>query len=121
MPVLIDGDNDPLKQVCAVFANGAFTGFIRFLRSEKGKESQNLFLTGEAQIEFAPPTQGWSLSCSAFATRAVSYGTVRVKNMSDQTEIYKGIPIKEVDEVVRRRGGDEPLKLPSTLQQSGAS
>ena len=33
LPVLIDGDTNPLKQVGAVFADDADTGFIRFSRS----------------------------------------------------------------------------------------
>ena len=50
LPVLIDGDTNPLKQVGAVFADGADTGFIRFSRSERGKEWQKSFIAGEAQI-----------------------------------------------------------------------
>ena len=48
LPVLIDGDTNPLKQVGAVFADGADTGFIRFSRSERGKEWQKSFIAGEA-------------------------------------------------------------------------
>ena len=48
LPVLINGDTNPLKQVGAVFADGADTGFIRFSRSERGKEWQRSFLSGEA-------------------------------------------------------------------------
>ena len=112
LPVLIDGDTDPLKQVGGVFVDGADTGFIRFSRSERGKEWQKSFIAGEAQIEFAPPMRGRSMSCSAFAIRAVSDGTIGVKKMSEQTVIPKEILIKEVDEAVKRRIGDQPLKLP---------
>ena len=38
IPVLIDGDTNPLKQVGTVFADGADAGFIRFSRSNKGKK-----------------------------------------------------------------------------------
>ena len=48
MPVLINGDTDPLKQVGAVFANGAEIGTVRFSRSEKGKDWQKSFLAGQA-------------------------------------------------------------------------
>ena len=37
MPILINGDTDPMKQVGAVFADGAELGTVRFSRSEKGK------------------------------------------------------------------------------------
>ena len=67
IPVLIDGDTNPLKQAGAVFADGEDAGFIRFSRSNKGKKWQKSFIAGEAQIEFAPSTRRQSLLCSAFA------------------------------------------------------
>lgn len=70
IPVLIEGNTNPLKQVGAVFADVADSGFIRFSRSKKGKKWQKSFSVGEAQIEFATSTRRKSLLCSAFAIGA---------------------------------------------------
>ena len=70
------------------------------------------FFSGVASLEFVPPARGRSLSCSAFAKRAVSDEAIRFKNMSEQTVIPKAILNKEVDEAVKRRTGDKPLDLP---------
>ena len=78
LPVLIDGDTNPLKQVGAVFADGTDTGFIRFLRSEGARNGRNHSLQVKHRLSSHPPTRGRSMSCSAFAIRVVSEGTIGV-------------------------------------------
>jgi len=114
LPVLINGDTDPLKQVGAVFANGESVGFVRFSRSEKGKEWQKSFLAGNAHMKLAYSKHGRKKSPCAFAIRAVSDGTRKENDMSEQYTIPKAVIEAEVEKAMARKATDEmkPLPLP---------
>ena len=101
----------------AVFADGAEIGTVRFSRSEKGKEWQKSFLAGQAQIKLAYSKHSRKKSPCAFAIRAVSDGTKKEFDMSEQKlEIPKEIIHEEVRKAVRAQMDEEPLNLPYLSQ-----
>ena len=106
LPVLINGDTDPLKQVGAVFAERHGIGFIRFSRSEKGREWQSSFLAGEAQMKLAYSKHGSKKLPCAFAIRAVSDGARKETIMSEQFTIPKEVIETEVKKAMQRVNPD---------------
>ncbi len=117
LPVLINGDTNPLKQVGAVFVDGSELGLIRFSRSAKGKDWQKSFLAGQAQIKLAYSKHSRKKSPCAFAIRAVSDGTEKEIDMSEQKlEIPKEVIKEEVRKAVRTQLDEEPLNLPYLSQ-----
>ena len=109
LPVLINGNTDPLAQVAAVFCDGSDKGTVRFSRSEKGQEWLKSFIAGQAQMTLAHSKHGRKKSPCAFAIRAVSDGNQRIKKMSEQIEIPKDIIRKEVDAYLKQQ---DPIATP---------
>ena len=83
LPVLINGNTDPMKQVAGVFCNGADIGLLRFSRSTRGQEWQKSFIAGEAQMKLAYQTRGERKSPVAFSIMAVSDGITKEPTMSE--------------------------------------